>query len=62
MNSTQEANAPRNYIFLTLAIIVGFVGIYFRFAGDTHIFSWISNAIFVFAVILALAGVFRILK
>lgn len=62
MNSTQEANSARNYIFLTFAIIVGFVGVYFRFLGETPIFSWVSNAIFVLGVILALAGVFRILK
>ena len=62
MNSTEHANEERHYITLTVAIVIGLVGVYFRFAGDAPYFSWIANVILVLGVAVALKAVFAILK
>ena len=62
MDNTENANAPRHYLLLTLAIFIGLVGVYFRFFGETVIYSIISNFILVIAVIFGLKIVFDILK
>jgi len=61
-NTREEANAPRHYILLTFAIIVGLVGVYLRFAGDARIFNIAANIILVVAVLIALKAVFAIMK
>lgn len=62
MENTEHANAPRHYILLTVAIVIGIVGVYFRFLGDAAMYSIISNIILVAAVILGLKVVFTILE
>jgi hypothetical protein len=62
MSSTEQANDERHYILLTVAIVIGLVGVYLRFAGDAPYFSWIANVILIIGVALALKGVFAILK
>jgi len=62
MSSTEQANDERHYILLTVAIVIGLVGVYLRFAGDAPYFSWIANVILIMGVALALKGVFAILK
>jgi hypothetical protein len=62
MSTTENANAPRHYIALTFAIIIGLVGVFLRFAGDTSIYNILSNIILVIAVVIALKIVFDILK
>ena len=62
MSSTEHANDERHYILLTVAIVIGLVGVYLRFAGDAPYFSWIANVILIIGVALALKGVFAILK
>ncbi|NCD71554.1 hypothetical protein [Mucilaginibacter agri] len=62
MNSTENANDPRHYMVLTAAVAVGFAGIFLRFAGEAPYWSWISNVLLVIGVIVALKGVFAILK
>jgi hypothetical protein len=61
MNRTEEANAPRHYILLVVAIIIGLVGIYIRFADFKHA-SAVANIILVAGVIVCLKAVFDILK
>ncbi len=62
MNSIEKANETSNYIIITLAIIVGLVGVYLRFAYDSTLLSVISWAILVVGWGIALKGVFKILQ
>jgi nitrogen fixation-related uncharacterized protein len=62
MSSTEQANDERHYILLTVAIVIGLVGVYLRFAGDAPYYSWIANVILVIGVAIALKAVFSILK
>lgn len=62
MSSTEHANQERHYIILTVAIVIGLVGVYFRFAGDAPYFSWIANVVLILGVAVALKAVFSILK
>ncbi|MDO3626974.1 hypothetical protein [Mucilaginibacter sp. BT774] len=62
MSSTEHANDERHYILITIAIAIGLVGVYLRFAGDAPYYSWIANVILIIGVGIALKGVFAILK
>jgi uncharacterized membrane protein YtjA (UPF0391 family) len=62
MNTTQNANETRHYVFLVVAIVIGLVGVYLRFAGNSPTLSAVSNVIMVIAVILSLRTVFAIMK
>jgi hypothetical protein len=62
MSSTEHANEERHYILLTVAIVIGLVGVYLRFAGDAPYYSWIANVILILGVAVALKAVFSILK
>ncbi|WCT11463.1 hypothetical protein [Mucilaginibacter jinjuensis] len=62
MNSMQNANDERHYMVLTASIVIGFAGIFLRFAGEAPYWSWISNVVLVLGIIVALKGVFAILK
>ncbi|MDB5024843.1 MAG: hypothetical protein JWP78_2598 [Mucilaginibacter sp.] len=62
MSSTEQANDERHYILLTVAIVIGLVGVYLRFAGEAPYYSWIANVILVIGVAIALKAVFAILK
>ena len=62
MNTTQNANSEKHYLAMTLAILVGLVGVFLRFGGDAPAWSWASNVVLVIGVILALRSVFAILK
>lgn len=61
MSSMEEANADRHYIALTIAIIIGIVGVYIRFA-DFHYASAVGNVLMVIASAYALKTVFGIIK
>ncbi len=60
--STQEANADRHYILLTVAVIIGLAGLYLRFVSDAASFTWIANIILIVGVAIMLKAVFAILK
>ena len=62
MSSTEQANDERYYILLTVAIAVGLIGVFLRFAGEAPYYSWIANVILIIGVAIALKGVFAILK
>jgi nitrogen fixation-related uncharacterized protein len=62
MSSTEHANDERHYILLVVAIIIGLVGVYLRFAGDAAYYSWIANVILIIGVAIALKAVFTILE
>ena len=62
MNKAQEANSPRHYLLLTLAVVVGLAGVYLRFAGDAPIFNIVANILLVVGIIIALRAVFTIMK
>ena len=61
MNKTEEANSERHYILLVVAIIIGLVGIYIRFASFPHASS-VANVILVAGVVVCLKAVFDIVK
>lgn len=56
------ANSPTHYGIIVLGIVVGLIGIFLRFAGDTHIISWVSNILFVLGAVISIKGVLDILK
>jgi hypothetical protein len=67
MSSIENANNERHYMLLTVAIFVGIIGVFFRFAADdasghVAIYNWVSNIILIIGVGIALKGVFSILK
>jgi len=61
MNSTSEANSERHYLLLVVAIVIGMIGVFLRFADFRHA-SVVANVIMVIGVIIALKGVFSIIK
>ncbi|WP_413669799.1 hypothetical protein ACEN9X_07590 [Mucilaginibacter sp. Mucisp86] len=65
MESMENANAEGHYKLLTVAIIIGIVGVYLRFAGDANsgfMYTSISNIILIIGVLIALKCVFSIMK
>jgi len=61
MNKKEEANSERHYILLVIAIVIGLVGVYIRFADFKHA-SAVANVILVLGVVVCLKAVFDILK
>jgi hypothetical protein len=61
MNKTEEANHESHYKLLVVAIAIGLVGVYLRFA-DFHYSSMIANIILIIGVLITLKVVFTILK
>jgi hypothetical protein len=67
MNKTEEANEDRHYVLITIAVIIGLIGLYYRFAAPDstwHVFHYnlVANVLFILGIILALKAVFTILK
>jgi len=62
MSTREEANATRHYLLLTVAIVIGLVGVYLRFAGDARGWNIAANIILVVAILVALKAVFSIMK
>lgn len=62
MNTREEANAPRHYLLLTFAIIIGIVGVFLRFAGDARGWNIAANIILIVGILIALKAVFTIMK
>jgi hypothetical protein len=61
MSSMQEANSERHYILLVIAIVIGLVGVYLRFADFRHA-SAIANVILAIGAGIGLKAVFTIIK
>jgi len=61
MSSIEEANSERHYIMLVVAIVIGLVGIYLRFADFKHA-SAVANVILAIGAGMALKTVFTIIK
>ncbi|MDB5150278.1 MAG: hypothetical protein JWQ57_4298 [Mucilaginibacter sp.] len=65
MESMENANAEGHYKLLTVAIVIGIVGVFLRFAGDVNtgfMFTSISNVILIIGILIALKCVFTIIK
>jgi hypothetical protein len=65
MESMENANAEGHYKLLTVAIVIGIVGVFLRFAGDVNtgfMFTSISNIILIIGILIALKCVFTIIK
>ncbi|GGB26725.1 MULTISPECIES: hypothetical protein [Mucilaginibacter] len=65
MESMENANAEGHYKLLTVAIVIGIVGVFLRFAGDANtgfMFTSISNIILIIGILIALKCVFAIMK
>jgi hypothetical protein len=61
MNKTEEANSEHHYIILVVAIIIGIVGVYLRFA-DFRFANIIANIILIAAVGICFKTMANILK
>jgi hypothetical protein len=61
MNPTEEANAERHYLLITVAVIIMIVGVYLRFA-DFKAATIVANILLIIGVAISLKGVFAILK
>jgi hypothetical protein len=61
MNPTEEANAERHYLLITVAVIIMIVGVYLRFA-DFKAATIVANILLIIGVVISLKGVFAILK
>ena len=61
MQSTENANAESHYMLIVVALVIGLIGVYLRFA-DFHYSSIIANIILIIGVGVALKAVFAILK
>jgi hypothetical protein len=61
MNATEEANSEKHYLLIVVAVIIGIVGVYLRFA-DFRYNNIIANIILIIGVAIALKAVFAILK
>lgn len=61
MNPTEEANDERHYLLLVVAIIIGVVGVYLRFADFKYV-NIVANIVLIAGVGIALKAVFAILK
>jgi hypothetical protein len=61
MSSTENANAEGHYKLIVLAIFIGLTGIYLRFT-DFQYATILANIILIIGVLIALKGVFAILK
>jgi hypothetical protein len=59
--SRPEANSENHYILLVVAIVIGLVGVYLRFA-DFKASSIVANIIMVIGIIVGLKAVFAIVK
>lgn len=62
MNKTEEANSERHYLLLVVAIVIGIVGVYLRFAADFRHVNIVANIILVIGVIIAMKAVYDILE
>jgi hypothetical protein len=67
MNKTEEANDERHYLLIVVAVVIGIVGVYFRFAADPasghpFFYNCVANILLVLGVIVALKAIFTILK
>jgi hypothetical protein len=61
MSSIENANAEGHYKLMVVAIAIGLLGIYLRFA-DIPYTNIISNIILIIGALIALKSVFAILK
>jgi hypothetical protein len=61
MNSAENANKESHYILIVVAIIIGLVGVYLRFADFRYV-NIVANIILIIGVLVALKAVFSILK
>jgi len=57
----EAASEPRHYIILVIAIILGIIGVYLRFADFKHS-SEIADVIMFIGTIIAIKTVFNIMK
>ncbi|QXV65379.1 hypothetical protein FPZ42_15540 [Mucilaginibacter achroorhodeus] len=59
--STQNANSEKHYIALIIAVAIGLVGVFIRFA-DFKLASAVGNILMVVGTIFVLRAVFAIMK
>ncbi|WP_235884482.1 hypothetical protein [Pedobacter hiemivivus] len=57
----KRANDTSIYKLIILGVLIGIVGVYLRFAGDSTTLSIVSWAILAVGTIVACKGVFKIL-
>jgi uncharacterized membrane protein HdeD (DUF308 family) len=60
-HSMETANQSSIYWLILVGVLVGIVGVYLRFAGDSTTLSIVSWVILLIGTIIACKGVFKIL-
>jgi hypothetical protein len=60
--SMKRANDVSTYKLMTVGILIGILGVYLRFAGDSTTLSIVSWAILAIGSVIACKGVFKILN
>ncbi|MGZ3871933.1 MAG: hypothetical protein ACXVJD_03390 [Mucilaginibacter sp.] len=61
MNSIENANDEGHYKLLVVAIVIGIAGVYLRFV-EFPFNNIVANILLIIGVLIALKGVFAILK
>jgi hypothetical protein len=59
--SMKRANDTSIYKLMTVGILIGILGVYLRFAGDSMTLSIVSWVILLIGSVIACKGVFKIL-
>lgn len=60
--NTNDPNATSHYVFLTIGIIIGFIGIFSRFIIQWEFMDIIANVLLIIGVMMSLKAVVDILK
>ena len=60
--NTNDPNATSHYVFLTVGMIIGFIGIFSRFIIHWEMIDIVANIILIIGILLSLKAVFDILK
>ena len=57
-----NANEPKYYVTLVVAIIFGVAGTFVRFIQDSFLFTSIGNVLLIIGSVIAINTVFKIMK
>jgi hypothetical protein len=60
--NTTDPNATSHYVFLTIGIIIGAIGIFSRFIINWDLIDVVANILFIAGILISLKAVFDILK
>ncbi len=62
ISTDNNANQTSYYVTLTVAVVFGLAGTFFRFIQDSFLFTSIANILLIIGSYIAITTVFKILK